>query len=128
MRVKIVVCTRSSKLKTRNYVFSERAPKSVSWALGDALEVFPSEVPDVGAAVHEVSVYVDGVVVATASDVMEALLLWAVALFVFSLKYSRFRSTGRYIAHHILGVEDEAPKDSSARQLHAETQRRLSAA
>lgn len=71
------------------------------------------------------TVFVDGVEVATVAE-KDALLVWAVALFVFSLKYAPgSRSTGRFLAYHILGVEDEAPKDKNSRRFHAEVAKHL---
>ena len=92
------------------------------------MDVFPPAVPGSGAHVVGTTVYVDGVAVATAPTTGDALILWVVSLFVFSLRYPRARSTGRFLAHYILDVEDEPPKDRVSKNLKEEVHKLLSLA
>ena len=72
---------------------------------------FPSEDPAVGAVVLNERVVVDGVDVVTAPTAADAIILWTVTTFVFSLKYGNGAGTSRFIAAHVLGIEDDPPKD-----------------
>ena len=99
----------------------ERTPKALSWALGDATDVFPATDPGVGAVIiNQEDVVVDGTLITTAPSSGDAVLLWAVCLFVFSLRYARGRSTGRFVASNILGVEDQALRDVPSKKLRGE--------
>ncbi|XP_043238385.1 uncharacterized protein LOC122389942 [Amphibalanus amphitrite] len=103
----------------------DRVPKAIAWALGDALDIYRNDGEGPGAVVAGGTVFVDGVEVAEVGE-RDALLVWAVALFVFSLKYpTGSRSTGRYLSYHVLGVEDEAPKDRVSQRFHGEVMKHM---
>ena len=106
-----------------------RAPKSLAWALGDATDVFPSEDLVVGAVIRtrdgENRVTIDGVDVVGTANAADAVLLWTVSIFVFSMKYGPGAATSRFIAANVLCVDEVRPKDRASKKLRAEIEKAM---
>ena len=71
----------------------------------------------VGATVKDFTVFVDGVEVVEAEGPVEALLMWLICQFVFSLKYKGAKITGQFLAYYVFAVEDVEVKDKEAKKV-----------